>query len=264
MTIVVGAGLAGLTCAKVLAQAGKPFCLLEAASRPGGRVVSDRTQEGFILDRGFQVLLDSYPAARRHLDFQALGGGRFRAGAMFVGRGKPRTLENPLHRPSAALDALGSGVLPLPDQLRMMLLAAMSMTGSSRVSDLSTEALLRRCGFGEDFFRSMEHESLLQLLELQGDYVLATGGGTPCFFDNMNWINSHGKSIYFKANATLLIDRIEGSKAQRPLFLGMSRDQMKERIEILLTIREPFYLAANIHIDLPIKSLKDIVSQIVM
>ena len=152
MTIVVGAGLAGLTCAKVLAEAGRPFCLLEAASRPGGRVVSDRTPEGFILDRGFQVLLDSYPAARRHLDFQALGGGRFRAGALFVGRGKPRTLENPLRRPSAVLDALGSGVLSFPDQLRMLRLVVMAMTRSSRSNDLSTEALLERCGFGEDFF----------------------------------------------------------------------------------------------------------------
>jgi len=152
MTIVVGAGLAGLTCAKVLAEAGRPFRLLEAAAGPGGRVVSDRTPEGFILDRGFQVLLDSYPAARRHLDFPALGGGRFRAGAMFAGRGKPRTLENPLHRPSAVLGALQSGVLSFPDQLRLMRLALMAMTRGKHVSDFSTDALLRRCGFGEEFF----------------------------------------------------------------------------------------------------------------
>ena len=152
MTIVVGAGLAGLTCAKVLAEAGRPFRLLEAAAGPGGRVVSDRTPEGFILDRGFQVLLDSYPAARRHLDFPALGGGRFRAGAMFVGRGKPRTLENPLHRPSAVLGALQSGVLSFPDQLRLMRLALMAMTRGKHVSDFSTDVLLRRCGFGEEFF----------------------------------------------------------------------------------------------------------------
>jgi phytoene dehydrogenase-like protein len=152
MTIVVGAGLAGLTCAKVLAEAGRPFCLLEASARPGGRVVSDRTSEGFILDRGFQVLLDSYPAARRHLDFPALGGGRFRAGAMFVGRGTPRVLENPLRRPWAAGEALLSGVLSFPDQLRLMRLAVMAMTRSGRADDLSTDQLLRRCGFGEEFF----------------------------------------------------------------------------------------------------------------
>ena len=153
MTIVVGAGLAGLTCAKVLAEAGRPFCLLEASARPGGRVVSDRTSEGFILDRGFQVLLDSYPAARRHLDFPAVGGGRFRAGAMFVGQGgTPRTLENPLRRPWAAWGALLSGVLSFPDQLRLMRLAVMAMTRSSRADDLSTDEFLSRCGFGEEFF----------------------------------------------------------------------------------------------------------------
>ncbi len=151
MTIIVGAGLAGLTCAKVLARAGRPFLLLEAARRPGGRVVSDRTLEGFVLDRGFQVLLDSYPAARRHLDIRALGGGRFRAGAMFVGRGKVRTLENPLRCPAAAFGALRGDVLPLSDQLRLLRLVVMAMAGG-RGDQLSTEQLLRRGGFGEEFF----------------------------------------------------------------------------------------------------------------
>jgi phytoene dehydrogenase-like protein len=152
MTIVVGAGLAGLTCAKVLAEAGRPCLLLEADKRPGGRVVSDHTSQGFTLDRGFQVLLDSYPVARRHLNFQALGGGAFRAGAMFVGEGQPRTLENPLRRPSAVFGALQAGVFPFADQLRLARLASLAMAGSTRFDDLSTEALLQRCGFSEEFF----------------------------------------------------------------------------------------------------------------
>ena len=152
MTIVVGAGLAGLTCAKVLAGARRPFLLLEAADRPGGRAVSDRTPEGFVLDRGFQVLLDSYPVARRHLDFDALGGGRFRAGAMFVGAGHPRTLENPLHRPSAALGAVTSGVLGFSDQWRLVRLVLRSLGLGAGRGDLSTETLLRRSGFSEEFF----------------------------------------------------------------------------------------------------------------
>jgi len=151
MTIVVGAGLAGLTCAKVLAEAGRPFLLLEAAGRPGGRVVSDRTPEGFVLDRGFQVLLDSYPAARRHLDLAALGGGRFRAGAMFVGYGQPRTLENPLRRPAALLGALRGDVLGFGDQLRISALAVQAFFGVGRGGDVSTGALLRRYGFSEGF-----------------------------------------------------------------------------------------------------------------
>ena len=152
MTIVVGAGLAGSTCAKVLADAKHPFQLCEASERAGGRAVSDRTREGFILDRGFQVLLDSYPTARRHLDFGALGGGRFRAGAMFVGRGDPCTLENPLRRPSAVFGALWADVMPFADLIRLLRLAARSF-GPRGVDDtLSTEEFLRQYGLSEDFF----------------------------------------------------------------------------------------------------------------
>jgi len=153
MTIVVGAGLAGLTCAKVLAEARQPFVLFEAAGHPGGRVVSGRTAEGFVLDRGFQVLLDSYPAARRHLDFAALGGGKFRAGAMFVGAGAPRTLENPLRCPTAVFGALRGNVLSWPDQWRLLRLVARSLfPAGSR--DVSLDELLQAEGFSAEFFRS--------------------------------------------------------------------------------------------------------------
>jgi len=152
MTIIVGAGLAGSTCAKVLADAGHPFVLCEASDRVGGRAASDRTREGFVLDRGFQVLLDSYPTARRHLDFDALGGGRFRAGAMFVGHGAPRILESPLRRPSAMIGALQADVVPFADLLRLLRLVIKSL-GSRGVDDtLSTEGLLRRYGFSEEFY----------------------------------------------------------------------------------------------------------------
>ena len=151
MTVVVGAGLAGLTSAKVLADAGRPVVLLEASHRPGGRVVSDRTTDGFVLDRGFQVLLDSYPAARRHLDFAALGGGRFRSGAMFVGRGAPRLLENPLRSPWGISGALRGGVLSAGDQARLVGLLVSLLAGRRR-KDASTGSLLRSCGFSEDFF----------------------------------------------------------------------------------------------------------------
>ena len=152
MTIVVGAGLAGLTCAKVLAEAGRPFLVLEAAKRPGGRVVSDHAPEGFTLDRGFQVLLDSYPAARRHLDLKELGGGAFRSGAMFVGEGRPRSMENPLRNPFSVFRTLGSGILPLADQFRLLRVTLIAMSGSSDFDNLSTEDFLRRCGFSERFF----------------------------------------------------------------------------------------------------------------
>ena len=152
MTIIVGAGLAGSTCAKVLAGAKHPFVLCEASGRPGGRAVTDRSPEGFLFDRGFQVLLDSYPTARRHLDFRALGGGRFRAGALFVGRGRPRALENPLRRPSALWGALRADILPVADLFRLLRLVTRSLGPRGVDETLSTERLLRGYGFREDFF----------------------------------------------------------------------------------------------------------------
>lgn len=152
MTIIVGAGLAGSTCAKVLAGARHPFVLCDASHRPGGRAVTDCSPDGFLLDRGFQVLLDSYPTARRHLDYGALGGGRFRAGALFVGSGRPRTLENPLRRPAALWNALRGEVLPLTDLMRLLRLVTKSFALRGVNQTLSTETLLRRNGFQEEFF----------------------------------------------------------------------------------------------------------------
>lgn len=157
--VIVGAGLAGLTCARVLAAAGRSFVLLEAAPVPGGRVASTLRPDGFTLDRGFQVLLDSYPTALRHLDLAALGGGRFRAGAMFVGEGVPRVLENPLRNPAAIVAALRGHVIGLPDLARLARLTMSScLAGEDSLqrqagakTDMAAELLLRRCGLGDAF-----------------------------------------------------------------------------------------------------------------
>ena len=69
--IVVGAGLAGLTCAKVLAERGAEVAVFEASGGVGGRVRTDE-RDGFLLDRGFQVYSTAYPAARHHLDHGVL------------------------------------------------------------------------------------------------------------------------------------------------------------------------------------------------
>jgi phytoene dehydrogenase-like protein len=72
MILVVGAGVAGLTCAKILVEAGQEVRVLEAGDHVGGRVWTDHSADGFLLDRGFQVLFTAYPSARQHLDFEAL------------------------------------------------------------------------------------------------------------------------------------------------------------------------------------------------
>jgi phytoene dehydrogenase-like protein len=117
MIVVVGAGLAGLACATRLEQAGADWLLLEASEQPGGRVATEVTSEGFLLDRGFQVLLDSYPTARELLDLDALKPGYFWSGAMLAGNHGCEILLNPLIHPEGILADLAAGSIPLRQKL---------------------------------------------------------------------------------------------------------------------------------------------------
>ncbi|MGK0521388.1 MAG: protoporphyrinogen oxidase, partial [Planctomycetota bacterium] len=86
---IVGAGLAGLCCARQLAADGVACRIFEASDRVGGRVATDR-QDGFLLDRGFQVFLTSYPEAQIVLDYGALELAAFTSGALVHHGGKNR------------------------------------------------------------------------------------------------------------------------------------------------------------------------------
>ena len=84
MIIIVGAGLAGLTCAKHLVAAGQQVLVLEADRTVGGRVRTDLHPDGYRLDRGFQVLFTAYPAVQRDLVYDSLKPRLFEPGALLV------------------------------------------------------------------------------------------------------------------------------------------------------------------------------------
>ncbi len=117
-TIIVGAGLAGLNCARTLTRQGQQVCVLEAAETIGGRV---RTEifEGFRLDRGFQVLQTAYPEAQHALDYAALDLRPFLPGAMIRCGRRFQTLTDPWRQPQASLGMLFSPVGSMLDKLRM-------------------------------------------------------------------------------------------------------------------------------------------------
>ena len=98
--IIVGAGLAGLTCAKVLSERGAHVTVFEASDGVGGRVRTDAV-DGFLLDRGFQVYFTSYPVARRHLDHAKLDFRSFDPGAIVYREGKRTVLSDPVRDPKA-------------------------------------------------------------------------------------------------------------------------------------------------------------------
>lgn len=154
--IVVGAGLAGLTCAKVLAEGDAEVVLFEASDGIGGRVRTDE-KDGFLLDRGFQVYFTAYPAARRHLDHDSLNLRAFDPGAVICQGRKRSVLSDPRRDPSAIVSSLLSDAATVGDKLRTLRLAssavAVEADAASEVpgEDSSSLEYLRAFGFSEKF-----------------------------------------------------------------------------------------------------------------
>jgi len=157
--IVVGGGLAGLAAARALAARAIPVQVLEASAEVGGRVATDEV-DGFLLDRGFQVLLGSYPEARRVLDLAGLDLHPFAAGALIHRGGRMGRVADPWRDPLAGMRSLVSGVFTPADAWRMMRLRSDALLGESRDPGTSTQTTARALadrGFSEraieSFFR---------------------------------------------------------------------------------------------------------------
>jgi phytoene dehydrogenase-like protein len=152
--IVVGAGLAGLTCAKVLAERGAEVVVFEASDGVGGRVRTDE-KDGFLLDRGFQVYFTAYPIARRHLDPAALNLKPFDLGALVRRGHEESVLSDPLRDSGAFLPSLLSNAAAFSDKLLTLKLAARSIleraesAGELDSADSSSLEYLRGKGFSE-------------------------------------------------------------------------------------------------------------------
>jgi len=128
-TIIIGGGLAGLTAANRLAEAERPFVLLEATDRVGGRVRTDR-DGGFQLDHGFQVLLTAYPTCRHWLDYEALELCAFEPGALTRSGGHFRLLSDPWRRPRRAFSTLLHPAGSIADKWRIAKLRYRACQGS--------------------------------------------------------------------------------------------------------------------------------------
>ncbi|TKC59928.1 shikimate kinase [Pedobacter hiemivivus] len=101
---------------------------------------------------------------------------------------------------------------------------------------------------GEAAFRKLESETLKNF-DYPANAVVATGGGAPCFFDNMEWMNANGLSIYIEMSAAALAKRLEGGKEKRPLLRDLNEAQMIEFIESKLLERDVFYKRALVTVN---------------
>jgi protoporphyrinogen oxidase len=142
---IVGAGVSGLIAAKVLEENGYYPTIVEASDRVGGRVQTD-VLNGYQLDHGFQVLLDAYPQAQKHLDFTTLELQKFVPGATIFFNGKMHTIGDPLRDVSLLFSTLTAPIGTFGDKLKILKLNA----------SLKKKSI-------EDIFASPETSTLLYL-----------------------------------------------------------------------------------------------------
>ena len=150
--IVVGGGLAGLNCARILNEAGHSVLVLEADDRPGGRVQTDEV-DGFMLDRGFQILLTAYPEAQATLDYQELDLHAYYPGALVRYEGRFERIVDPWRRPLDALRTIASPVGTFSDRQKIASIRRQVLRGQAdqlfERSETSTLNYLRNAGVSQ-------------------------------------------------------------------------------------------------------------------
>jgi shikimate kinase len=97
---------------------------------------------------------------------------------------------------------------------------------------------------GEEAFRQIERNMLHEVAEFE-DVVISTGGGTPCFFDNMDYMNAQGTTVFLEASVDVIHTRLTITRVQRPLVKGKTADELRQYITDMLERRNPYYTRAH-------------------
>lgn len=160
--VVIGAGLAGLAAARTIQHSGHSVVVVEAGDAVGGRVRTDNV-DGFLLDRGFQVILTAYPELDTQVDMDALDVQAFDPGAMVWRNGRGHVVSDPFRKPFTLLSTAFAPIGTLFDKVRIVALRARVLRRSSASllggQDVSTDVALRTFGFSsrmiDRFFRPL-------------------------------------------------------------------------------------------------------------
>ena len=103
---------------------------------------------------------------------------------------------------------------------------------------------------GEEAFRRREQQALHQVIEQQDAFVLATGGGTPCFFNNMAYIKQHGTTVFLDVPIPVIVQRMQGAQiTDRPLLRELDQNQLVQEYTAKFEKRLPVYRQAHIAIN---------------
>ena len=161
--VVIGAGLSGLAAARQIQQSGLSVVVLESSDAVGGRVRTDNV-DGFLLDRGFQVLLTAYPELATQVDMDALDLQAFDPGALVWlqskngGPGKGHVVSDPFRKPSTLFATTFAPIGSVIDKLRIVVLRLRVLRGAApnllRNNDMSTLDALRSAGFSHRMIKT--------------------------------------------------------------------------------------------------------------
>lgn len=99
---------------------------------------------------------------------------------------------------------------------------------------------------GENGFRELERDLLREVAKIP-NVIISCGGGTPCFFDNIDFINTVGISVYLDTTIPTLVSRLNDANANRPLVAGLSEEEITETVKLQLEKRIPYYSKSKIH-----------------
>lgn len=100
--------------------------------------------------------------------------------------------------------------------------------------------------FGETYFRKRERETLENIIKSKDTFIVSCGGGTPCFNDNIDYMNKHGTSIYLKCKEKTLFSRLISEKNKRPLLNNINNEELETFISNKLKEREIYYNKATV------------------
>lgn len=153
--VIIGAGLAGLACAMTLKKNKKPYLVIDKLDSVGGRIQTLKTEDGFLLDHGFQVLLTSYPELKNFIDLERLNLSIFHSGTILYTEEKNHLLGNPLSNPGQIMSTILSSVASIKDKLLVLALVIKCKTSSAGdFEKMTTLEFLKEFGFSHHFIQN--------------------------------------------------------------------------------------------------------------
>jgi protoporphyrinogen oxidase len=215
---IIGAGISGLIAAQILENHGYHPIIIEASSTVGGRVKSDIVN-GYTLDHGFQVLLTSYPAAKKYLNYEALDLQKLLPGATLFKNGKAQTIGDPLRSLSLLFPTLLSTVGTLADKIKILKLNALLKKKKNtlifQTEEKTTLQYLKDFGFSDEiitdffkpFFSGIFLETELETSSRMFEFVYKMFGNGLAVIPKEgmqaipNQLKSNLKNTHFKFNS---------------------------------------------------------------